>query len=49
MITDVVCKMKVDEKTAKWKSEYEGKAYYFCGPFCKREFDHHPEKYIRAA
>lgn len=48
MVTDVVCQMKVDEKTAKWKSEYKGKTYYFCGPTCKRKFDQNSEKYIRA-
>ncbi|MGQ9723453.1 MAG: heavy metal translocating P-type ATPase, partial [Candidatus Jordarchaeum sp.] len=29
---DPVCKMEVDPKTAKWKSEYKGKTYYFCAP-----------------
>ena len=29
MAEDVICKMQVDEKTAKWKSEYKGKTYYF--------------------
>ena len=45
MATDVVCKMQVDEKTAKWKSEYKGKTYYFCNPTCKQKFDKEPEKY----
>jgi len=48
MVTDVVCQMKVDEKTAKWKSEYKGKTHYFCGPTCKREFDRNPENYVKA-
>jgi len=48
MATDVVCQMKVDEKTAKWKSEYKGKTYYFCGPTCKQKFDQNSDKYIRA-
>jgi YHS domain-containing protein len=30
MAIDPVCKMVVDEKTAKLKSEYKGKTYYFC-------------------
>jgi YHS domain-containing protein len=45
MVIDVVCGMEIDEKTAKWKSEYEGKTYYFCGPMCKLEFDENPKKY----
>ena len=46
MAIDPICKMEVDEKTAKFKSEYKGKTYYFCAPGCKKEFDDHPEKYI---
>jgi len=46
MAIDPVCKMEVDEKTAKFKSEYKGKTYYFCAPGCKKEFDDNHEKYI---
>jgi YHS domain-containing protein len=46
MAVDPVCKMNVDEKTAKGKSEYKGKTYYFCAPGCKKTFDSAPEKYI---
>lgn len=46
MAIDPICKMEVDEKTAKFKSEYKGKTYYFCAPGCKKEFDDNPEKYI---
>ncbi len=49
MVIDVVCGMEIDEKTAKAKSEYKGKIYYFCGPMCKLEFDDNPEKYVTAA
>jgi len=38
--------MEIDEKKAKWKSEYKGKTYYFCGPMCKIEFDENPQKYV---
>jgi YHS domain-containing protein len=48
MVLDVVCKMEIDEKTAKWKSEYKGKTYYFCAPMCKQKFDRNPEKYIKS-
>lgn len=46
MAVDPICKMEVDEKTAKYKSEYKNKTYYFCAPGCKKEFDNYPEKYI---
>jgi YHS domain-containing protein len=43
---DPVCKMKVDEKTAKFKTAYKGKTYYFCAPGCKIAFEENPEKYL---
>ncbi len=46
MAIDPICKMKVDEKTAKFKSEHEGKTYYFCSAGCKADFDGDPGKYI---
>lgn len=48
VVLDVVCGMEIDEKTAKWKTEHNGKTYYFCGPMCKMEFDENPEKYIES-
>jgi len=45
MAIDPVCKMKVDEKKAKFKSEYQGKTYYFCSAQCKTDFDKNPKKY----
>jgi len=47
MAIDPICKMEVDEKTVKFKSEYKEKIYYFCAPGCKKEFDDNPEKYIK--
>ncbi len=47
MAVDPVCKMTVDEKTARIKSEYKGETYYFCAPGCKKAFDANPEKYIK--
>ncbi len=47
MVIDVVCGMEIDERTTKWKSEFKGKTYYFCGPMCKLEFDENPEKYVQ--
>ncbi len=48
MAIDPVCKMTVDEKTAKITSEYKGKMYYFCAPACKKAFDENPAKYLGA-
>jgi YHS domain-containing protein len=46
MARDLVCGMDVDEKTAKYKTTYKGKTYYFCAPGCKKTFEADPEKYI---
>ena len=46
MAIDPVCKMTVDEKTAKIKSDYKDKTYYFCAPGCKKVFDENPAKYL---
>ena len=48
MAIDPICEMDVDEKTAKWTSDYKGKKYYFCAPGCKKAFDKEPEKYSNA-
>jgi YHS domain-containing protein len=46
MAIDPICKMKVDEKTAKFTSIYNRKTYYFCAPGCKKTFDLNPEQYV---
>ena len=48
MAKDLVCNMDVDEQTAKWKSVYKGKTYYFCAPSCKKMFEDEPELYLNA-
>jgi YHS domain-containing protein len=47
MAVDPVCKMEVEEKTAKHRSEYQGKTYFFCAEMCKNAFDKEPQKYIQ--
>jgi len=42
---DPICKMDVDIATATLVSEYEGKKYYFCNPYCKETFEKDPEQY----
>jgi Cu+-exporting ATPase len=43
---DPVCGMEVDVETAKYRSQYQGETYYFCGPGCKHEFDEDPEGFV---
>ncbi|NYT05853.1 MAG: heavy metal translocating P-type ATPase [Methanomicrobiales archaeon] len=43
---DPVCKMEVDEATAKFTTDYKGKKYFFCSPGCKHAFEDEPEKYL---
>jgi YHS domain-containing protein len=47
MAKDLVCGMEVDPKTAAAKTEYKGKAYYFCAPGCKVAFEKNPERYVK--
>ncbi|HDP97066.1 MAG TPA: YHS domain-containing protein [Euryarchaeota archaeon] len=39
--------MEVDEKTAKFKTQYKGNTYYFCAPGCKVTFEKSPEKFLK--
>jgi YHS domain-containing protein len=47
MAKDPVCGMDVNDKTAKWKTSYAGKTYYFCAEGCKRMFEKDPKKYVK--
>ncbi|MGD1055268.1 MAG: YHS domain-containing protein [Nitrososphaerales archaeon] len=47
MARDPICGMTVDEKTAKYKSQHEGRTFYFCAPSCKVTFDKDPRRYAR--
>lgn len=44
---DPICKMKVEERGAKYTSLFEGKIFYFCSPGCKGSFDADPRRYAR--
>ena len=46
MALDPICKMTVDESTAKFTSELEGKTFYFCAQRCKEMFDEDPDYYL---
>jgi YHS domain-containing protein len=47
MAIDPVCKMTVNENSAKYVSEYKGKKYFFCAPGCKKMFDEKPDKFLK--
>ena len=40
--TDPICGMTVDTGTTKYKSEIEGKSFYFCCAGCKQTFERQP-------
>jgi YHS domain-containing protein len=46
IVIDPICKMKLEEKETKFKSEYKGETYYFYALSDKKKFDENPEKYI---
>jgi len=46
MAIDPVCKMDVDETTAKFKTVYKDETYYFCAIGCKKAFEENPEEYV---
>ena len=45
MQKDPVCGMTVDEAKTKYRSNYEGRTFYFCSPSCRDTFDKDPHKY----
>ena len=47
MATDPVCGMEVDPSTARYKTLYKGKMYYFCSQHCKAAFERDPGTYLR--
>lgn len=42
---DPICGMAVNTAKARYKSEHQGSAFYFCCAGCKQAFDQQPEKY----
>ncbi len=43
---DPVCGMTVDLARAKYRSDYDGRTFYFCNPMCKIEFDANPQRVL---
>ena len=44
---DPVCGMSVSPETAKGKSVFKGRPYFFCSLKCKAQFDLEPQKYLQ--
>ncbi len=47
MAKDPVCGMEVDEKKAKYVTEYGGKKYFFCSAGCRERFEKNPEDFLK--
>jgi YHS domain-containing protein len=39
--------MEIDSEETTFFTDYNGDMYYFCSPECKRQFDDHPDHFIR--
>ncbi|MBX3283595.1 MAG: YHS domain-containing protein [Acidobacteria bacterium] len=47
MVTDLVCKMEIDETKAFSSLTFDGEKYFFCSEGCCAEFMRHPNEYRR--
>src|SRR5580704_9122628 len=43
---DPVCGMAVRRETAKWTTQHDGQAYFFCNERCLTRFREDPSKYL---
>jgi YHS domain-containing protein len=41
--------MTVDQTKAKYKTEFQGKMFYFCCAGCKQTFEQNPQRYLAPA
>jgi Cu+-exporting ATPase len=46
LVRDPVCGAVLDEKTAKFRINFEGETYYFCSASGKKKFKRHPKKFV---
>lgn len=49
MVTDLVCRMEVNENAAGYSLILEGGKYFFCSEGCRAEFKRRPQDYLKAA
>jgi Cu+-exporting ATPase len=45
LVTDPVCGMRIDPKTAATTRDHDGTTFYFCSPGCAATFDADPHRY----
>ena len=45
---DPICGMTVQVASARYRSVYEGRTYYFCSPGCLKKFEENPAEYAAA-
>jgi Cu+-exporting ATPase len=45
MRRDPVCGMMVDENKTQFRSEHDGRTFYFCSAGCKVTFENDPHRY----
>ena len=46
---DPICGMTVEKSKAKYKTDFQGKTFYFCCAGCKQKFEQSPERYVGVA
>jgi Cu+-exporting ATPase len=46
-VTDPVCGMRVDPRTAKHRFAYKGRDYLFCSGRCRERFEAEPERFLK--
>src|SRR6185295_10603112 len=46
LVKDPVCGMDVDPRSAKHRTDYQGRTYYFCSARCRERFEAEPQKYL---
>ena len=47
MVTDPVCGMQIDEKSAAGSAVHTGQRYYFCSGKCQSEFQANPAAFVK--
>jgi len=49
IVTDPVCGMKVDTRTARFRHDLGGTSYFFCSARCLDKFKANPDSYLNPA